>query len=204
MGKTAALFDADGFELGASAPEVDPNRVPAKAPAGKKEKKRRRKAKAKAGAGSRAESRGGSRSGSNGEAHGMVSSDTHAGASRRAEDEAKAKPSRRKRSGKTRVRADEGDASVELLTASEARTASRPSRTGANRRSTSSGGREAWRNYDEPSERRGRGGEAPQGIQSPRRPRRPRGLGFAHRSPPGGPRWSPITLLRDFTRPSRA
>ena len=91
MGKTAALFDADGFELGASAPEVDPNRVPAKAPAGKKEKKRCRKAKAKAGAGSRAESRGGSRSGSNGEAHGKVSSDTRAGASRRAEDEAKAK-----------------------------------------------------------------------------------------------------------------
>lgn len=158
MGKTAALFDADGFELGASAPEVDPNRVPAKAPAGKKEKKRRRKAKAKAGAGSRAESRGGSRSGSNGEAHGKVSSDTRTGASRRAEDEAKAKPSRRKRSGKTRVRAGEGDASVELLTASEARTASRPSRTSAKHRPASSGGREAWRNYDEPTERRGRGG----------------------------------------------
>lgn len=167
MGKTAALFDADGFELGASAPEVDPNRVPAKAPAGKKEKKRRRKAKAKAGAGSRAESRGGSRSGSNGEAHGKVSSDTRAGASRRAEDEAKAKPSRRKRSGKTRVRADEGDASVELLTASEARTASRPSRTGANRRSASSGGREAWRNYDEPSERRGRGGRGARKASNP-------------------------------------
>lgn len=167
MGKTAALFDADGFELGASAPEVDPNRVPAKAPAGKKEKKRRRKAKAKAGAGSRAESRGGSRSGSNGEAHGKVSSDTRAGASRRAEDEAKAKPSRRKRSGKTRVRADEGDASVELLTASEARTASRPSRTGANRRSTSSGGREAWRNYDEPSERRGCGGRGARKASNP-------------------------------------
>ena len=167
MGKTAALFDADGFELGASAPEVDPNRVPAKAPAGKKEKKRRRKAKAKVGAGSRAESRGGSRSGSNGEAHGKVSSDTRAGASRRAEDEAKAKPSRRKRSGKTRVRADEGDASVELLTASEARAASRPSRTGANRRSTSSGGREAWRNYDEPSERRGRGGRGARKASNP-------------------------------------
>ena len=83
------------------------------------------------------------------------------------EDEAKAKPSRRKRSGKTRVRADEGDASVELLTASEARTASRPSRTGANRRSTSSGGREAWRNYDEPSERRGRGGRGARKASNP-------------------------------------
>lgn len=161
MGKTAALFDADGFELGASAPKVDPNRVPAKAPAGKKEKKRRRKAKtkAKAGADSRAEARGGSRSGSNGEAR--------AGVPRRAEDDAKAKPSRRKRSGKTRVRADEGDASVELLTASEARTASRPSRTGANRRSTSSCGREAWRNYDEPSERRGRGGRGARKASNP-------------------------------------
>lgn len=167
MGKTAALFDADGFELGASAPEVDPNRVPAKAPAGKKEKKRRRKAKAKAGAGSRAESRGGSRSGSNGEARAKVSSEARAGVPRRAEDDAKAKPSRRKRSGKTRVRAGEGDASVELLTASEARTASRPPRTSAKHRPASSGGREAWRNYDEPSERRGRGGRGARKASNP-------------------------------------
>lgn len=161
MGKTAALFDADGFELGASAPKVDPNRVPAKAPAGKKEKKRRRKAKtkAKAAADSCAEARGGSRSGSNGEAR--------AGVPRRAEDDAKAKPSRRKRSGKTRVRADEGDASVELLTASEARTASRPPRTSAKHRPASSGGREAWRNYDEPSERRGRGGRGARKASNP-------------------------------------
>ncbi|MFR3450670.1 MAG: DEAD/DEAH box helicase [Collinsella sp.] len=48
MGKTAEIFDADGLELGASCPEVDPDRVPAKAPAGKKEKKRRRKATARA------------------------------------------------------------------------------------------------------------------------------------------------------------
>lgn len=159
MGKTAALFDAEGLELGAGAPEIDPNRVPAKAPAGKKEKKRRRKAKAKAGADSRAESRGGSCSGSKEE--------SRAGVTRRAVDEAKAKPSRRKRGGKTRVRAGEGDAPVELLTASEARTASRPSRTGANRRSASSGGREAWRNYDEPTERRGRGGRGARKASNP-------------------------------------
>ena len=48
MGKTAETFDADGLELGPHAPEVDPDRVPAKAPAGKKEKKRRRKATARA------------------------------------------------------------------------------------------------------------------------------------------------------------
>ena len=48
MGKTAEIFDADGLELGPHAPEVDPDRVPAKAPAGKKEKKRRRKATARA------------------------------------------------------------------------------------------------------------------------------------------------------------
>lgn len=169
MGKTATLFDADGFELGASAPKVDPNRVPAKAPAGKKEKKRRRKAKtkAKAGADSRAEARGGSRSGSNGEARAKVSSEARAGVPRRAEDDAKAKPSRRKRSGKTRVRAGEGDASVELLTASEARTASRPPRTSAKHRPASSGGREAWRNYDEPSERRGRGGRGARKASNP-------------------------------------
>ena len=35
MGKTAEIFDADGLELGPHAPEVDPDRVPAKAPAGK-------------------------------------------------------------------------------------------------------------------------------------------------------------------------
>lgn len=227
MGKTAEIFDADGLELGSHVPEVDPDRVPAKAPAGKKEKKRRRKATARAKA---------ARSG------GSERPDAAPTASRGAKEDAP-KPSRRKRSGKTRVRAEEASESVELLTASEIRgeraaaqdrPASRTSKKGGarsgglangrkreddrprsdrqgrddRRRSGREGradrprpdrgdsarshgsrsSRDAWRNYDEPSERRGRGGRggksgnyarggrggsSEQGSGAPRSSRRP-------------------------------
>ena len=204
MGKTAEIFDADGLELGPHAPEVDPDRVPAKAPAGKKEKKRRRKATARA----KAERSGGSKR-----------PDAAPKAPQGAKEDAP-KPSRRKRSGKTRVHAEEASEPVELLTASEIRgeraapqdrPASRPSKKGAarsgglangrkreddrsrpersrrddRRRSGREdrsdrprsdlgdsarnrgvrSGRDAWRNYDEPSERRGRGGRGGRGGQ---------------------------------------
>ena len=129
MGKTADLFDAEGLEVGSNAPQVDPDRVPAKAPAGKKEKKRRRKAKNKAkGGASRAE--GSSRGGA--ERSSGVSSANSAGsrangpsgcsgaADGRVADSGASKPSRRKRGGKTRVRAEEGG-EVELLSAREAK-----------------------------------------------------------------------------------
>ncbi len=208
MGKTAELFDAEGLECGANAPEVDPQRVPAKAPAGKKEKKRRRKAKAQSG--SRARSNG---EGRNGKAGGAVEEGS------RSANEAAPKPSRRKRGGKTRVRADRDEVNVELLTAREARrmtsdaesgvregrgssrSASKargagkaglangrkredaPSRgarqdreragqrdapRGAEQRATGRGGRDAWRNYDEPAERRARGGRPARGGAAPR------------------------------------
>ena len=123
MGKTVGLFDTEGLELGAQPPAVDPDRVPAKAPAGKKEKKRRR-AKAERARASRAS--------------GRASTATPAPAGRsdsataRADEGSGSKPSRRKRSGRTRVRGGEAT-DTELLTAGEVRNAGRPRRAaGAN------------------------------------------------------------------------
>lgn len=82
MGKTVDEFDAEGLDLGAAVPEIDPERVPASKPADKREKKRRR---ARATRAARSRQR-------NGAARG---------------DEAAAKPSRRKRGGKTRVHAED-------------------------------------------------------------------------------------------------
>ncbi len=85
MGKTADLYDAAGINLGADAPRVDPDRVPASHAPTKKEKKRRKqKAKRQESAARRAAAK------ENGE---------------------KARPARPKRSGKVRVHAeDETDA----------------------------------------------------------------------------------------------
>ena len=142
MGKTADLFDAEGLEVGSNAPQVDPDRVPAKAPAGKKEKKRRRKAKNKAKGGSARAEGGSSRAeGGSSRAKGGASraegssgvsaanstgsrangpSDRSSAADGRVADGGASKPSRRKRGGKTRVRAEEGG-EVELLSAREAK-----------------------------------------------------------------------------------
>lgn len=225
MGKTAEIFDADGLELGPHAPEVDPDRVPAKAPAGKKEKKRRRKATARA----KAERSSGSKR-----------PDVAPKATQGAKEDTP-KPSRRKRPGKTRVHAEEASEPVELLTASEVRgeraasqdrSTSRPSKKGAARsggfangrkreddrsrparscrddrrgsdredrsdrprsdRGDSArnrgvrSGRDAWRNYDEPSERRGRGGRGGRGGQPGNSARGGRGSSYEQR--PGASR----------------
>ena len=225
MGKTAEIFDADGLELGPHAPEVDPDRVPAKAPAGKKEKKRRRKATARA----KAERSSGSKR-----------PDAAPKATQGAKEDTP-KPSRRKRPGKTRVHAEEASEPVELLTASEVRgeraasqdrSTSRPSKKGAARsggfangrkreddrsrperscrddrrgsdredrsdrprsdRGDSArnrgvrSGRDAWRNYDEPSERRGRGGRGGRGGQPGNSARGGRGSSYEQR--PGASR----------------
>lgn len=173
MGKTAELFDAGDLELGATAPNVDPDRVPAAAPAGKKEKKRRRKVKAKAKAKEAVSPRG--------DASSQAPSTGRGSESRRGTDAGAAKPSRKKRGGKTRVHAEVDEASAELLTAAEARRMGGGSQRAAegravkrgsqqpsaakrgadvSRRSGKPGGRDAWRNYDEPQDRRGRGGRA--------------------------------------------
>ena len=225
MGKTAEIFDADGLELGPHAPEVDPDRVPAKAPAGKKEKKRRRKATARA----KAERSSGSKR-----------PDVAPKAPQGVKEDAP-KPSRRKRPGKARVHAEEASEPVELLTASEVRgeraasqdrSTSRPFKKGAARsgglangrkreddrsrperschddrrrsgredrsdrprsdRGDSArnrgvrSGRDAWRNYDEPSERRGRGGRGGRGGQPGNSARGGRGSSYEQR--PGAPR----------------
>lgn len=225
MGKTAEIFDADGLELGPHAPEVDPDRVPAKAPAGKKEKKRRRKATARA----KAERSSGSKR-----------PDVAPKAPQGVKEDAP-KPSRRKRSGKTRVHAEEAFEPVELLAASEVRgeraasqdrSTFRPSKKGAARsggfangrkreddrsrperscrddrrgsgredrsdrprsdRGDSArnrgvrSGRDAWRNYDEPSERRGRGGRGGRGGQPGNSARGGRGSSYEQR--PGASR----------------
>lgn len=254
MGKTADLFDAEGLEVGSNAPQVDPDRVPAKAPAGKKEKKRRRKAKNKAKGGSaRAEGGSARAEGGSSRAKGGASraegssgvsaanstgsrangpSDRSSAADGHVADGGASKPSRRKRGGKTRVRAEEGG-EVELLSAREVKRmeanpepkgakrsggsrsagkaglangrrrdegsdgsrrsdrsgregasrsgrSSRPGRDGGARPaerggrhddvrgSSSRGGRDAWRNYDEPSDRRSRGGRSGRGGAGPR------------------------------------
>ncbi|WP_232212165.1 DEAD/DEAH box helicase, partial [Collinsella stercoris] len=140
MGKTADLFDAEGLEVGSNAPQVDPDRVPAKAPAGRKEKKRRRKTKNKAkggasrGEGGSARGDGGSSRAKGGASRAEGSSGVSAAnstgsrangpsgrfgaADGRVADGGASKPSRRKRGGKTRVRAEEGG-EVELLSARE-------------------------------------------------------------------------------------
>ena len=225
MGKTAEIFDADGLELGPHAPEVDPDRVPAKAPAGKKEKKRRRKATARA----KAERSSGSKR-----------PDVAPKAPQGVKEDAP-KPSRRKRPGKARVHAEEASEPVELLTASEVRgeraasqdrstsrpfkkraarsgglangrkredDRSRPERSCHDDRRRSGredrsdrprsdrgdsarnrgvrSGRDAWRNYDEPSERRGRGGRGGRGGQPGNSARGGRGSSYEQR--PGAPR----------------
>ncbi|RHF39210.1 ATP-dependent helicase [Collinsella intestinalis] len=224
MGKTAEIFDADGLELGPHAPEVDPDRVPAKAPAGKKEKKRRRKATARA----KAERSSGSKR-----------TDVAPKAPQGAKEDAP-KPSRRKRPGKTRVHADEASEPVELLTASEIRgervkaqdrpvskstkkggssgglangrkredDRSRPERSRRDDRRRSGredhsdrprsdrgdsarnrgvrSGRDAWCNYDEPSDRRGRGGRGGRGGQPGNSARGGRGSSYEQCS--GAPR----------------
>lgn len=255
MGKTADLFDAEGLEVGSNAPQVDPDRVPAKAPAGRKEKKRRRKTKNKAkggasrgeggsarakGGASRAEgsSRGGAEGSSGVSAANSAGSRANGPSGRsgaadgRVADSGASKPSRRKRGGKTRVRAEEGG-EVELLSAREvkrmeanpelkgakrsggsrsagkaglangrrrdegsdgSRRSDRSGREGASRSGRSNrpgrdggarpaerggrrddvrgsslrGGRDAWRNYDEPSDRRSRGGRSGRGGAGPR------------------------------------
>ena len=136
MGKTVDLFDAEGLDLGAEPPAVDPNRVPAKAPAGKKEKKRRRakaeRARAARHAGTSASApvdgsaAFGRRSRPAPVAGAVAGKRPHPASD---DEDSGSKPSRRKRSGRARVRGGE-TADTELLTAGEVRGASR-SRRGA-------------------------------------------------------------------------
>ena len=182
MGKTVEAFDAEGLDLGAHPPVVDPLRVPAAAPAGKKEKKRRRarlertRASRKPDGGGRAAGNGGRSSGNGGAP---------------AAEAVGSKPARRKRSGRVRVHADEESSSFELLTKGDVRGAQRDGNPGArpdDRRASGQGERtrsrsgrgasgqtssrvdtgsayrsgrsvrDDWRNYDEPDDRRARGG----------------------------------------------
>ena len=137
MGKTADLYDAEGLELGENPPAVDPDRVPADKPAGKKAKKRRR-AKAEAGSKSKGEGRAPRRSRQQREERdASVAAETKPRSKRSSSEGAKGersaavrainptredgprdealetapKPSRRKRTGKTRVRAEETSSS---------------------------------------------------------------------------------------------
>ena len=155
MGKTVELFDTEGLDLGAEPPVVDPDRVPAKAPAGKKEKKRRRAQVERARA-SRASGSGSAPAAGRGAADAGSSAGEGAGS----------KPSRRKRSGRARVRGGE-DPSAELLTAGEVR----------GRADRSRGGRGASPRpdaADAASRRGGRGGRASSGRLVPRAAEDPR------------------------------
>lgn len=132
MGKTADLFDAEGLDLGENPPFVDPDRVPAAKPAGKKAKKRRR-----------AKAEGSQRKRPSRDRRDARAADEAPQASERRvpRDEAveeTAKPSRRKRSGKTRVRADEAPREQRAESGSRPRRegdrrSERPARDGRNR-----------------------------------------------------------------------
>ena len=159
MGKTADLYDAEGLDVGVGAPVVDPDRIPASKPAGKKAKKRRRaKAEARSersgnrgGRGRSADSERTGRSGGAGERSraergGRAERAAVAGSDdKRFErpegprDEAAAeapKPSRRKRAGKTRVRAEEATTAER---AERPRKEGRPSGRGGRSKGASSG-----------------------------------------------------------------
>ena len=242
MGKTADLYDAEGLELGENPPAVDPDRIPADKPAGKKAKKRRR-AKAEAGSKPKGEVRAPRRPRKQRDERPAVDSGETKPRSKRSFDEnAKAerqaaaraakparedgprdealetapKPSRRKRAGKTRVRAqeasdskprrdrdgrgsnsdraDRGSRDERGARGERFDRASRSERSGRGRSDRNRSGeqrfdrarsgssrsdrprserfdrprgeevlatprcaRDTWRNYDEPSDRRGRG-----------------------------------------------
>ena len=153
MGRTVELFDAEGLELGEQPPHVDPDRVPAKAPAGKKEKKRRRarlersRAARQAGGSGAAPAGGNASSGRRGgsaPAHGGAAPRTRTRTAPDAEAPG-SKPSSRKRFGRARVRAERDAETFDLLTEGEVRRTC-----------------DTWRNYDEPGDRRSRGGRGGQ------------------------------------------
>ncbi|MDY2777420.1 MAG: DEAD/DEAH box helicase [Collinsella sp.] len=165
MGKTAELYDPEGLDLGLNPPHVDPERVPADKPAGKKAKKRRR-AKAEKPASRKPAPRRKREAGAS-----ESPARAQGGRPRRDESvEETAKPSRRKRAGKTRVRAEEGRPEREPKTAprgsrstGSSRKAGRPAArhagsAGEDVLSTSRDPRDTWRNYDESSDRRSRRG----------------------------------------------
>lgn len=232
MGRTADLYDAEGLELGENPPAVDPDRVPADKPAGKKAKKRRR-AKAEAGSKAKGEGRAPRRSRRQRDERSEGDAADTKPRSKRLADEGSAgdraagkrsvrqaredgprdealdaapKPSRRKRAGKTRVRAEEaagskarrdrddrndrddrGERSSRGERSDRGRSgrsrsgeqrsdrgrngASRSDRSRSDRPrsdrfdrprgeevlATPRNARDTWRNYDEPSDRRGRG-----------------------------------------------
>ena len=132
MGKTADLFDAEGLDLGENPPFVDPDRVPAAKPAGKKAKKRRR-----------AKAEGSQRKRPSRDRRDARAADEAPQASERRVPRDKAveetaKPSRRKRSGKTRVRADKAPREQRAESGSRPRRegdrrSERPARDGRNR-----------------------------------------------------------------------
>ena len=158
MGKTADLFDAEGLDLGAHPPVVDPARVPAKAPAGKKEKKRRRARAEKARAARNDRAPHADRGGRDARGHNMSAGRPAASPSASADPSA-SKPSRRKRSGRTRVRGAESAVDFDLLTEAEARQVS--GHASGDSRSSARGSAAADR------KRGGRGGDAnasPQGA----------------------------------------
>ena len=133
MGKTADLFDAEGLEVGWNAPQVESDRVPAKAPAGEGEEAPsqgeeqgegrfgacRRRIVASEG---RRIARRGLKWSVSGEFHWLASEWPLRPFQRGgwARCRRRRVHSRRKRGGKTRVRAEEGG-EVELLSAREAK-----------------------------------------------------------------------------------
>ena len=194
MGKTADLYDAEDLVLGANAPKIDPDRVPAEHVPSKKEKKRRRqrakKREDKREKAARAprqrdierrrdrellDSFGGASGDRSGE---EGSAPRRPGGERPGSAEQAARPSRRKRSGRTRVRAEE-----------PAREQATPEGNRAERRAAKFGDASKY-------ERSGRG-EGRSGDRSDRRSSRSRderaggrpdrdGRGGSERTPRGG------------------
>lgn len=201
MGKTADLFapeDLAELDLGESPVFVDPKRVPRDHVPGKKEKKRRRDRVSKKLAAKYGEDglpagalrRGAAaapprRKGAGRGAEAAEEREQRRGP--RAEGDAVAetpKPSRRKRSGRVRVHADEaaarGKGAERDGRGERGRSDRERTRTGRGGRGQQQGRGERsrqkadWRNYDMPEERRGKGGRSRRGADSaaPEAPRR--------------------------------
>ena len=163
MGKTADLFDADGLELGAHPPIIDPGRVPASRAKKKTKRGKSTSKKKRSSTGPHVSARRGAHcrtapdsSDASGEGVQRDGSRSKVAASAAGADEKAPRPARPKRSGRARVRSNEADSERrehdEKLVHDEPRSA-RANRSGRRARTNRQGSADAG----EAVTRKGRG-----------------------------------------------
>ena len=166
MGKTADLYDADGLELGAHPPIIDPGRVPASRSKKKTKRGKSTSKKKRPSAGSHGSARRGAHgrtapgsSDASGEGAQRDGSKSKVAASAADADEKAPRPARPKRSGRARVRSNDADSERrehdEKLVHDEPRSA-RANRSGRGARTN----RQSGAGAGEAMTKKGRGGRA--------------------------------------------